>query len=148
MDRTQLDMKLSLKEVKVLVRSILMESVCKKCGYDNPYMDDDPNYVCRQCKAHADKFRTSQEKCIVCNHPIVRGADDETNGTCGDRNCDCCGPYEGDEAIRTYDEFDGEQWVCPNCNHRDPRATKMSVKMGGWECENCGYERDPDDDEP
>jgi hypothetical protein len=32
------------------LRLYKLAAVCKKCGYDNPYVDSDPNYVCRQCK--------------------------------------------------------------------------------------------------
>lgn len=29
-------------------------STCKECGYENPYIDYDSNYVCRQCKQMVD----------------------------------------------------------------------------------------------
>lgn len=45
----------------------LSESACRKCGYDNPYMDDDPNYVCRQCKSRAEKFGDINGSCPDCS---------------------------------------------------------------------------------
>jgi hypothetical protein len=36
-------------------------AVCKECGYDNPYMDPDPNYVCRQCKMRAQMWGGKEE---------------------------------------------------------------------------------------
>jgi len=47
-----------LNEISSLVKWILPESVCRLCGYDNPYMDDVPDYVCRQCVQRAEKWGT------------------------------------------------------------------------------------------
>ncbi len=38
-----------------IVGRILPESVCRLCGYDNPY-NDEADYVCRQCRVRADKW--------------------------------------------------------------------------------------------
>ncbi len=45
-----------LNEIKRIVGRFLDESVCRLCGYDNPYMDPVPDYVCRQCQQRAEKW--------------------------------------------------------------------------------------------
>lgn len=36
-------------------------STCKECGYENPYIDYDSNYVCRQCKQMVDWAKSASK---------------------------------------------------------------------------------------
>jgi len=45
-----------LREIFDIVSRLLPESVCRLCGYDNPYMDDVPDYVCRQCASRSNAW--------------------------------------------------------------------------------------------
>ncbi len=47
-----------LREIFRIVGRLLPESVCRLCGYDNPYMDPVDDYVCRQCTQRAEKWGT------------------------------------------------------------------------------------------
>ena len=49
-----------LNEIKRIVGRFLDESVCRLCGYDNPYMDPVPDYVCRQCTVRTQKWGSSK----------------------------------------------------------------------------------------
>ena len=110
-------MKISLREVRHIVRKLL-ETLGTTCT-----------------KCGYDNPYMDPTESYVCRQCRVR---DEKFGSSDDWNA---------EEKLDKSEFEGEQWVCPNCGYQDPRATKMNVKMGGWECEGCGYERYPDEDE-
>ncbi len=64
-------MKITLNEVRRLVRSFLLREVftnkCTKCGYDNPYMDPVDDYVCRQCRQHAEVFGSEKQKPVAAS---------------------------------------------------------------------------------
>lgn len=105
-------MKITLSEVRAIVKSIILESTCKKCGYDNPYMDDDPNYVCRQCMMHDEKFGGKKH---APDEKQVSPYDDELEGD-----------FESSEDI--------QEWDCSECG-----ATGIYNDHGT--CGNCGVQK-------
>ena len=80
-----------LNEIFRIVGRLLPESVCRLCGYDNPYMDDVPDYVCRQCTMRAEKWGDGVKKA-----PIATPIADEDDCEDDNEECDwCCADITG-----------------------------------------------------
>jgi len=140
-------MKLNLNEFRQLVRSLLKESVCTKCGYDNPYMDDDPNYVCAQCKVRGDKWsggspfskdskgqelalaKKKDPTCVYCGHNFK-----EEDMVCVVEGCACT-------------ECKPEDWnTCSTCGHELSPDGPGCAQDPNCDCDSCLNGEGPDED--
>ena len=47
-------------------------AICSKCGYDNPYMDPNPNYVCKGCKMLQEAWGDDAKKEVPEEAPTLK----------------------------------------------------------------------------
>lgn len=130
-------MKTTLQEVRNIVRRLLeaLGTKCTKCGYDNPFMDPVENYVCRQCRVHAEKFGDEPSvEDLVKTVPLDLDEKDDICVHCGAqvssdaRTCPDCGENPSDEQVSCPDcgnDITGRGGYCDDC------ATSSGGPHGG-----------------